>query len=565
MFPFLTGVLAEVARFWESLRDPGIHPDRMGAARSPGPQPGDARAAVGSGRRGRQPRRASRTPRCPRSCAGRTLGRRDVCPIQRQGLAAGRAARAVLRAGIGHDRCRARPGPLGRGFDRRDPVERRCRSSCTFISRSADCCAPSWCGAAPTSVLRARLPRGPRDFRKDDYAADGPAPRDQAIPIRCWRSTLGCEPRSTCWTWRTFYVDVQRTKLSLTSRTIGRGTDSGMILSYLGIGSPGAGAKRLTRRGREASGGSRRQRLTNYCVLHNWMRDAKRAQFALEEGQMGKTVLSLVALLAAWLPDLSRRPTTSRRSARRSRTSPPGFPRQGGVAPICRTASTSWWRSWDRNARWRSCMVRGWPSWPPSSRAREWPSWASTRIGKTRSPSWPTMPRNTTSTFPLLKDAGNMIADQFGAVRTPEVFLLDADRMVRYWGRIDDQYGFQEERRGIPARGAVTPQPGRARSKSLMAGKPVTKAVVASQGCRIGARQAAGRRQRSDLFQAHRQDLQRQLRVLPSRGADRSLLADLVRRGGGLGRDDSRSGRRSAHAPLARGSEGRPLFRTTPG
>ena len=47
--------------------------------------------------------------------------------------------------------------------------------------------------------------------------------------------------------------------------------------------------------------------------------------------------------------------------------------------------------------------------------------------------------------FPLLKDAGNVIADQMGAVRTPEVFVLDADRVVRYWGRIDDQFGFQDK------------------------------------------------------------------------------------------------------------------------
>ncbi|MCA9227853.1 MAG: redoxin domain-containing protein, partial [Planctomycetales bacterium] len=43
--------------------------------------------------------------------------------------------------------------------------------------------------------------------------------------------------------------------------------------------------------------------------------------------------------------------------------------------------------------------------------------------------------------FPLLKDLGNRVADQFGAKRTPEVFVLDQERQVRYWGRIDDQYG----------------------------------------------------------------------------------------------------------------------------
>ncbi len=34
-------------------------------------------------------------------------------------------------------------------------------------------------------------------------------------------------------------------------------------------------------------------------------------------------------------------------------------------------------------------------------------------------------------TFPILKDVGNVIADQFAAQRTPEVYLLDNDRVVR--------------------------------------------------------------------------------------------------------------------------------------
>lgn len=45
--------------------------------------------------------------------------------------------------------------------------------------------------------------------------------------------------------------------------------------------------------------------------------------------------------------------------------------------------------------------------------------------------------------FPVLKDLGNQVADAIGARRTPEVFVLDADRVVRYHGRIDDQYGYQ--------------------------------------------------------------------------------------------------------------------------
>ncbi len=43
--------------------------------------------------------------------------------------------------------------------------------------------------------------------------------------------------------------------------------------------------------------------------------------------------------------------------------------------------------------------------------------------------------------FPLLKDTGNLIADSLGVERVPEVYVLDANRVVRYCGRVDDQYG----------------------------------------------------------------------------------------------------------------------------
>jgi peroxiredoxin len=87
--------------------------------------------------------------------------------------------------------------------------------------------------------------------------------------------------------------------------------------------------------------------------------------------------------------------------------------------------------------------------------------------------------------FPLLKDAGNVIADQLGAVRTPEVFVLDGQRTVRYWGRIDDQYGIQE--------GGVSFQRSEPRRRDLavaldevLSGKPVSEPIVRNQGCRIG-------------------------------------------------------------------------------
>ncbi|MBX3438084.1 MAG: redoxin domain-containing protein, partial [Planctomycetaceae bacterium] len=42
--------------------------------------------------------------------------------------------------------------------------------------------------------------------------------------------------------------------------------------------------------------------------------------------------------------------------------------------------------------------------------------------------------------FPIAKDYGNEVADRYGVLRAPEVFLLDSQLNVLYRGRIDDQY-----------------------------------------------------------------------------------------------------------------------------
>jgi peroxiredoxin/mono/diheme cytochrome c family protein len=82
--------------------------------------------------------------------------------------------------------------------------------------------------------------------------------------------------------------------------------------------------------------------------------------------------------------------------------------------------------------------------------------------------------------FPILKDAGNVVADQVGALRTPEVFLLDAERKVRYWGRIDDQNGV----------GYSRPRPLKqdlaAALDELLAGKEVSQTAQPPSGCFIG-------------------------------------------------------------------------------
>lgn len=82
--------------------------------------------------------------------------------------------------------------------------------------------------------------------------------------------------------------------------------------------------------------------------------------------------------------------------------------------------------------------------------------------------------------FPVLKDLGNVVADQFAAERTPEVFVLDRQRVIRYRGRVDDQYDV----------GITRPQPTRndltEALDELLAGKEVSVPTTLAPGCLIG-------------------------------------------------------------------------------
>lgn len=86
--------------------------------------------------------------------------------------------------------------------------------------------------------------------------------------------------------------------------------------------------------------------------------------------------------------------------------------------------------------------------------------------------------------FPLLKDLGNTLADQVGATRTPEVIVLDADRVVRYAGRIDDQYGVSAS--GGYAKPKLTRADLALAIDDLLAGKEVQVARTTPLGCLIG-------------------------------------------------------------------------------
>jgi peroxiredoxin len=82
--------------------------------------------------------------------------------------------------------------------------------------------------------------------------------------------------------------------------------------------------------------------------------------------------------------------------------------------------------------------------------------------------------------FPVLKDEGHVADDAFGARRTPEAFLLDSGLVIRYHGRIDDQYGYTY-RRAAPTKTELKDA-----IEDLLAGKPVATPETRVEGCIIG-------------------------------------------------------------------------------
>ena len=81
--------------------------------------------------------------------------------------------------------------------------------------------------------------------------------------------------------------------------------------------------------------------------------------------------------------------------------------------------------------------------------------------------------------FPLLKDSAGKVADQFGATRTPEAFVLDGDGHVLYHGRIDDQFGVGYQRQNEVQRDLDNA------IDEILAGQPVTTPVTEPVGCYI--------------------------------------------------------------------------------
>jgi peroxiredoxin len=77
--------------------------------------------------------------------------------------------------------------------------------------------------------------------------------------------------------------------------------------------------------------------------------------------------------------------------------------------------------------------------------------------------------------FPILKDAGNKIADKLGASVTPEAYFLDASNKLVYHGRIDNARNAAE----------VQSQELRNAMDAVLAGKAVEKTEAKAFGCSI--------------------------------------------------------------------------------
>lgn len=82
--------------------------------------------------------------------------------------------------------------------------------------------------------------------------------------------------------------------------------------------------------------------------------------------------------------------------------------------------------------------------------------------------------------FPVVQDVGNVIADRYGATRTPEVFLLDRQLNLQYQGRIDDQF-----QPGIK-RSTATRDDLRIAIDELLAGTSIEVSRTDAVGCKIG-------------------------------------------------------------------------------
>ena len=86
--------------------------------------------------------------------------------------------------------------------------------------------------------------------------------------------------------------------------------------------------------------------------------------------------------------------------------------------------------------------------------------------------------------IPALVDSDQQVLQALGAERTAEAFLLDARRVVRYRGRIDDRFGYDYQREAAKRNDLESAV------DELLAHKEISVPTTPVQGCLIGHRKA---------------------------------------------------------------------------
>lgn len=79
--------------------------------------------------------------------------------------------------------------------------------------------------------------------------------------------------------------------------------------------------------------------------------------------------------------------------------------------------------------------------------------------------------------YPILLDPGNKVADQFGAITTPHVFILDKEGKLIYEGAVDDQ-GWSED--NVPRKFYV-----KEALDQALKGEPISVSQTKSVGCTV--------------------------------------------------------------------------------
>ncbi|MCS7220521.1 MAG: thioredoxin family protein [Anaerolineae bacterium] len=78
--------------------------------------------------------------------------------------------------------------------------------------------------------------------------------------------------------------------------------------------------------------------------------------------------------------------------------------------------------------------------------------------------------------FPILRDRGNVVADLYGALTTPHVFVVDREGVLRYRGAVDDR----TFRKRVPERNYLEEA-----LSAILAGRLVPQPETEPYGCTI--------------------------------------------------------------------------------